>query len=390
MEVINTILATIGKLAALMVLLGAFLTGTVPAAAPLPAQPVATDSTTSTSSGQASSPQATTAEFPVAPAATSTSGAKPAQKNGLVEANRAPGPFFEPVSPSPAPTTPTKSQEQINNETRAALVNILCTPQVGINGVSGSGVIIDSRGVILTNAHIGQYLLLRDYLTKNNISCTVRIGSPAQERYTATLLYLPPAWITANASQLKAAQATGTGENDYAFLLITGRTDPAAALPGSFDTIAMDRGYVDVGDPMLLAAYPAGFLGGETVQKNLYISSAVAYVTQLFTYGDRNKVDLFSIGGTVVSQGGSSGGAAVRLRDGKLAGIIATETVAATTQGRDLRAISLAHIDDSLTAAGKGGIVPLLLGDLITKAADFNANVAPSLTTQLETALKGN
>ena len=279
---------------------------------------------------------------------------------------------------------------QINTETRAALVNILCTPTVGINGISGSGVIVDSRGVILTNAHIGQYFLLRDYKIQNNITCTVRVGSPAQERYTATLLYLPPAWITANASQLKASQATGTGENDYAFLLITGRTDTTAALPGSFDRIEMDRSYVDIGNPMLLAAYPAGFLGNETVQKNLYISSAIAYVTQLFSFKGTQNVDLFSIGGTVVSQGGSSGGAAVRLHDGKLAGIIATETVAATTGERDLRALSLAHIDDTLLADGKGGIVGLLVGDLAAKAAAFNTNIAPGLTAQLEAALKGN
>ena len=377
-SIVNTFLAIIGKVIGLIVLLGAFLTGTTT----LPPQPVATDST--------SSPQATTAEFPVAPKAA----AKPVPTNGLVEAKPTRVPLAEQV-PS-APTTPvtlpppTKSQEQINIETRAALVNILCTPQVGVNGISGSGIIIDSRGVILTNAHVGQYFLLRDYVIKDNITCTVRIGSPAQERYTATLLYLPSAWVAENASQLAAVQATGTGENDYAFLLITGRTDPATALPSSFDRLEMDRGYADIGDQMLLAAYPAGFLGGEAVQKNLYISSAIAYVTQLFSFGGNKKVDLFSIGGTVVSQGGSSGGAVVRLRDGKLAGIITTSTTAASTENRDLRAVSLSHIDDSLAAHGKGGIVVLLSGDLSAKAADFSANLAPSLTAQLQAAIKGN
>ena len=336
-------------------------------------------------------------EFPTAPTATTTSGTKPEEKNGLAsparpardaldEENR--GPFSPPVLSSPVSSVPTKSQEQINDETRAALVNVLCTPTIGISGISGSGVIVDSRGVILTNAHVGQYFLLRDYITPGNTICSVRIGSPAQERYTATLLYLPPAWVAENASQLAAVQATGTGENDYAFLLITGRTDPLAALPNSFDRLEMDRGYADIGDQMLLAAYPAGFLGGEAVQKNLYISSAIAYVTQLFSFGGNKKVDLFSIGGTVVSQGGSSGGAVVRLRDGKLAGIITTSTTAASTENRDLRAVSLSHIDDSLAAHGKGGIVVLLSGDLSAKAADFNTNLAPSLTAQLEAALK--
>ena len=386
MEIINAVLAAIGKVVGLIVLLGAFFTGTISVTAPPPAQQVATDST--------SSPQATTAASPQA----TTSVAKPEEKNGLasparpardaLDENR--GPFSPPVLSSPVSSVPTKSQEQINDETRAALVNVLCTPTVGISGISGSGVIVDSRGVILTNAHIGQYFLLRDYKINNNITCVVRVGSPAQERYTATLLYLPPSWIAANALQLKSSQATGTGENDYAFLLITGRTDPAAALPSSFDKIEMDRGYADIGELMLLAAYPAGFLGGETVQKNLYISSAIAYVTQLFTFKDDKNVDLFSIGGTVVSQGGSSGGAVVRLRDGKLAGIITTSTTAASTENRDLRAVSLAHIDDSLAAHGQSGIVGLLVGDLAAKVAAFNTTVAPGLTAALEAALKGN
>jgi len=370
MNTIDVILAIIGKVIGLIVMLGALLTGATPSSTPLPPQPVAP----------------ITATFPQAIA-------KPAPPKVLGSAPPQPDHLSKQVSPPPTPpvttpVAPTKSQEQINIETRAALVNILCTSRTGINGISGSGIIVDSRGVILTNAHVGQYFLLRDYITPGNTICSVRIGSPAQERYTATLLYLPPAWVAENASQLAAVQATGTGENDYAFLLITGRTDPATALPSSFDRLEMDRGYADIGDQMLLAAYPAGFLGGEAVQKNLYISSAIAYVTQLFSFGGNKKVDLFSIGGTVVSQGGSSGGAVVRLRDGKLAGIITTSTTAASTENRDLRAVSLSHIDDSLAAAGKGGIVSILSGDLSAKAADFNTNLAPSLTAQLEAALK--
>ena len=341
------------------------------------------------------------AEFPTASSTpTTTGGTKPEEKNGLASPARPlrdvldeeiRGPFSPPVSSSPVSTTPTKSQEQINEETRDALVNILCLPQTGLStGISGSGVIVDGRGVILTNAHIAQYFLLRDYLQPGNVTCTVRTGSPAQAMYTATLLYLPPAWVAANAAQLKSAQAVGTGEQDFAFLLITGRTDPAAALPPSFPHLAMDRAYADIGDPMLLAAYPAGFLGAETVQKSLYASSAIAYVTQLFSFSASKNIGLFSVGGTVVSQGGSSGGAAVRLRDGTLAGIIVTETPAATTGERDLRALALSHIDDALTASGNGGIVGLLMGDLSAKAAVFNTTIAPSETALLEAVLKGN
>ena len=88
--------------------------------------------------------------------------------------------------------------------------------------------------------------------------------------------------------------------------------------------------------------------------------------------------------------GGSSGGAAVRLRDGTLAGIIVTETTAASTGERDLRALALSHIDDALIASGNGGIVGLLVGDLSAKAVAFNSQIAPSETALLEAVLNGN
>jgi hypothetical protein len=269
------------------------------------------------------------------------------------------------------------------------LVNILCTVAGNqFEPISGSGVIIDSRGIILTNAHVGQFLLLRDYGAPDNIDCVVRTGSPAEETYTATLLYLPPEWVEANASQLKAQTATGTGQNDYSFILIRGTTNPAATLPTTFPYISMSTAAPDIGEEMLLAAYPAGFLSGQLISEDLYASSAVAYVTELFSFdSSADHVDLFSVGGSVVSQAGSSGGAAVR-QDGTLAGIISTDTAANSTGERDLRAITLSHINSSLAGEGQGGIAQLLTGDVSVKASTFNTTIAPQETQELEAVLE--
>jgi hypothetical protein len=298
-----------------------------------------------------------------------------------------PIPVVQPLPPPPSP--PLLDPEVVNASLRTSLVNILCTTSNGglFRPISGSGIIIDTRGIILTNAHVAQFLLLQDYPSKNNIQCVVRTGSPAQAKYTAELLYVPSRWIGDNASQLKSSVETGTGENDYALLRITGTTS-GAPLPSSFPAVAVGLDDPSEGEETVVAAYPAQFLGGNTIQTNLYASSAVTPIHSLYTFGS-NTIDAFSVGSTVVSQSGSSGGAVARLQDGALVGIIATATAGDSTSARDLHAISLSYIDRSLKALGKGGLVHFLLdGDIATKAADFNANVAPQLTQQLIEGLK--
>ena len=78
------------------------------------------------------------------------------------------------------PDSETFSEGTLN--LRKALVNIICTVSAGtvLRSISGSGVIISSKGVVLTNAHIGQYFLLSDYPSKGNTFCVIRTGSPAK------------------------------------------------------------------------------------------------------------------------------------------------------------------------------------------------------------------
>jgi hypothetical protein len=144
-----------------------------------------------------------------------------------------------------------------------------------------------------------------------------------------------------------------------------------------------------LGDETLLAAYPAGFLSGQTIETNLFITSAYAAIKQLFTFSTSSNIDLISIGGTVVSQGGSSGGAVVRTDNGNLEAIIATDTSADTTAGRDLRAVTIAHIDRSLAQYGQGGIVRLLSQDLPQEAAAFASSTAPAEEAALVSVIQG-
>jgi hypothetical protein len=381
MDFFNSFLLAIGKLVLGVIMWLTFaiggLSNTVVIKNPLPVAPVQKIATSS---------------IAIPPAASGTATTTP-KKTAPLPKEKTPIPLPQPVAPiipQPPVVITNDSIAQTNTETRLSVVNILCNFRTTNTSsyISGSGLMVDSRGVVLTNAHVAQFFLLQNYPYPGSTSCTVRTGSPATPAYTATLLYLPPMWIQNNASQILSNDAMGTGERDYAFLYITGPAQFAPTLPSSFSSLAFSIESPKQNDPVLLAGYPAGFLDASGVQRSLYISSAVSTIQQLYTFNSPTEVDVVSLGGTVISQSGSSGGAVINLASNKLVGLIATESTGTTTASRDLRAITLSYINTSLTADGKGGIALLLSGDLLKISQDFSANVAPALTKQLISAIE--
>lgn len=278
--------------------------------------------------------------------------------------------------------TPRLDQGVVNTSTRQAVVNILCENRSAspFKSISGSGVTIDPRGIILTNAHIGQYFLVKDYPTLNSMRCIIRTGSPATPTYTARLMYLPPGWIQNNRTAIKTASATGTGEDDYALLAISGSVT-GAPLPASFPYVPIDDNVVELPNdyPALLASYPGELVGSVIIAKDLTMSSAVTNVHKGYYFDsdpDKN-LGLFDISGTIISQAGSSGGAAVSLISGKLIGIIVTATEGITTSERELRALNLAHVNRSMQKYTGDSLGQFLKQDPQTAAANFELNTAP-------------
>ena len=327
----------------------------------------------------------------VAPKTASTTPSKTVAPKKVATKAATPLPQTAAVAPTPAapPVISNDTIQEANTETKASLVNIFCNSHVGnlSSYISGSGLIIDPRGVVLTNAHVAQFFLLQNYRYPGSTLCTIRTGSPAVAAYTAELLYISPEWVEANASQILSDHATGTGEHDFAFLLITGAAPSAPALPSSFPALSIGIETPTEQEPVLLAAYPAGFLEGNEIQGGLYSSSAVSSIQKLYTFTAPDHVDLVSLGGTVVSQSGSSGGEVINLESNKLVAMIATESEGTTTASRDLRAITMFHINQSLQQDGQGGIASLLSGDLNKAAVDFNAHTFPTLAAELAAAL---
>ncbi len=238
--------------------------------------------------------------------------------------------------------------------------------------MSGTGVIIDPGGVVLTSAHVAQFMLLKTF------TCTIRTGSPASTAYQASLLYLPPQWVTDNAYKIAEPDATSTGQYDFAFVYMQnmGKTFPRSNIT---------TGVPPKNEPVIIAAYPAQYLNGNTVQNDLYISSVASMLGTLYTFTEGGKtIDEFSLSSSALSQSGSSGGGVARAEDGAVFGIVTTQTQGDSTAQRELNAITVDHIDRSLKEFSEGGIETLMSGDSAQKSKDFMTNTAPTLAAQLQ------
>jgi hypothetical protein len=291
-----------------------------------------------------------------------------------------------PITTSPVENKPAANFEQINETARKSVVNILCQTKSGgtINPITGTGVVIDSRGIILTNAHIAQYFLIKDLYVEDFVQCTIRTGSPAYPRYNAELVYISPTWVENNKAILRSTNPKGTGENDYAFLRITSSIDGSLLPNFPHLTIKVSEGF-EIGEVVNLVAYPAGFLGGQSVQQDLSLTSALTTIQEVFTFKDTT-TDLISIPGTILSQKGASGGAVVN-KDTSLVGIITTSSDAPTTDKRDLRAIALPYINRAIEAETGMNLPSFLSQNLAVYAKNFQLNTAPSLSKLIQDEL---
>ncbi len=274
--------------------------------------------------------------------------------------------------------TPPLSFEVVNTEARAALVNIICSSTVrGVRSITASGIIIDPRGIILTNAHVAQYVLLSES-PSTGLACAIRQGSPARSLWRPEILYIPPTWVEKHAEDVTRDRSTGTGEHDYALLRIKARMD-GSPLPTSFPAVIPDTregiGFLD--DQVLNVSYPAEFLASTGAQFELYPLSTVTKIQELLTFYV-GSVDLISVGSTAGAQGGSSGGAIVNAW-GRLVGLITTTSEGETTAERDLRGLTMSYIDRDLVKQTGFNLSGILSGDVASKALDFKTNQAPAL-----------
>ena len=267
----------------------------------------------------------------------------------------------------------------------AALVNVYCTftTTKNIRTTTGTGFFIDQSGVILTNAHVAQFLLLEKTNTLGKTDCVIRNGNPAAPRYHAELLYISPAWVKANATLVDAVAPVGTGERDYALLYVTDALDESP-LPAIFPALRINAELLPrttEESTVTAAAYPAGALLTGGTDTALLPRLATTTVSQLFTYTS-NYADVIGMRGSSVGEQGSSGGPVLAL-DHQVIGMITTRGNDTNDGTGSLRAITMSHINRTITEETGFSLSSNISGNIPYRAKIFANTMAPFLTELL-------
>jgi len=270
-----------------------------------------------------------------------------------------------------------------------ALVNVYCTfitPET-IRTTTGTGFFVADSGVIMTNAHVAQFLLLEKTTKLGDTNCVIRNGNPAAPRYHAELLYISPAWVKENATLVSATAPTGTGERDYALLYVTSAVDESP-LPASFPALRVSSGLLSRSyeeTNVTAVAYPAGALLKDGTDSDLIPRTATTSISQLFTFTS-NVADVIGLRGSVIGQQGSSGGPIIDPK-GSVIGIIATRGNDARDGAGSLRAITLSHINRTITQETGFSLESNLSGNIPYRAKVFTDTMVPFLTLKLTNSL---
>lgn len=238
------------------------------------------------------------------------------------------------------------------------VVNIVCSKKSGnqVNVSTGSGVLIDSSGVIITNAHVGQFVLIED--NHNSYKCSVYKENIPTLGYTVDVLYISPEWIRENYNLINSSNPRGTGEFDYAFLYITGSVNPTTKKPSSFPyaNFSLNDSKYEIGRNVKVAGYPGAPTKISEIFSSGILKKDTVPIIDVFTF-NRTSIDVISTDKTIVGAKGSSGGGVFDSSNNLIA-------IISTTNGEQndayINAITTTYINNSLKDSENKSVSSLL------------------------------
>ncbi|RJQ35024.1 serine protease [Candidatus Parcubacteria bacterium] len=264
-------------------------------------------------------------------------------------------------------------------------VNLYCRLKSGnkIYSVSGSGVVISERGVILTNAHVAQYFLLAKEKGRVTGDCSVRTGSPAKDTYDAAILYISPEWLEKNVSKISEKTPKGTGENDFALLYITGAKKE---LPTQFLSLPVNI-FATTSEAMAatVVGYPSEGLDFKAIRNKLKMVAATSSITDIRAFDRSGQPDTISLSTSDAVKSGVSGGPIANFK-GELIGIAAVKSSA--KENPTLRGITISYINRILFTEAGVALPSILTGDLSVRASSTRASISEDTLQDLESGLR--
>lgn len=283
----------------------------------------------------------------------------------------------------------TEANEINDTAVEDALVNIFCTYKTEeyTRTNTGTGFFVDPAGIIMTNSHIAQFLLLETVANTGTTTCIVRAGNPATPRYEAELLYISPSWIQQHAHLITQAQPKGTGERDFALLYVTAGLNNTP-LPGRFPYLTISTELLNYNmrnRTIAVAGYPAAGKDISDVTTTLEPVVAETTVTELYTFTE-NHADLIQIGSSPVGAFGASGGPILN-QSNEVIGLITTKGDS-DPDSTTLRALTLSYINRTIVEESTFTLQETMHGQLAFRAKLFQETIVPFLSKLLESELE--
>ena len=257
------------------------------------------------------------------------------------------------IPPSPVKTVFPVNVSNVNvipvaspSTTNKAIVNIYCTQSNGrtIQAITGSGVIVSKNGLILTNAHVGEYPLIANNSPSPKLSCTARTGSPVDQQFQISLSYISKDWIEQNPRNISDTSFSENGNSDISLIQLIPSNKGFSDL--SYIPLSTSNNPL-IGNTVIVSSYPADILGSMGISALLRTQTETLSIVDAFSFNSDASIDLIESGDSLHVQHGSSGGAVINT-DGQLEGIIATIVGGNSPFAKHIRAITLSHINNVL------------------------------------------